>query len=118
MAPADWQASTRFSATSRAASTALRYGTFFMSSLLALSQASNMKALAPVTPAQFSSRGLARKSVASSAIELTADAVGTVMPTKVLETRAIGTRSSGLYGRLSCRNGCAVNADVGDIRRT
>ena len=77
-----------------------------------------MKALAPVTPAQFSSPGLARSSAANSFSELAGEATGTVMPTKVLETRAIGARSSGLYGRLSCRNGCAVNAEVGDISRT
>ena len=76
-----------------------------------------MKALAPVTPAQLSSPGLSRTSAISSSSELAGEAVGTVMPTKVLETRAIGARSSGLYGRLSCRNGCAVNAEVGDSSR-
>ena len=68
-----------------------------------------MKLLAPVTPAQLSSPGLARTSATSSFSELAGEATGTVMPTKVLETRAIGARSSGLYGRLSCRNGCAMN---------
>ena len=82
-----------------------------------MSQASNMKALAPVTPAQLSSPGLARTSATSSSSELAGEATGTVMPTKVLDTRAIGARSSGLYGRLSCRNGCAVNAEVGDSSR-
>src|SRR4029077_5328605 len=96
---------------------ALRYGTFFMSSLLALSQASNMKALAPVTPAQFSSPGLERNRLANSFSELASEATGTVIPMKVLETRAIGARSSGLYGRLSCRNGCAVDAEGGGLRR-
>ena len=35
----------------------------------------------------------------------------------VLDTRAIGARSSDLYGRLSCIHGCAMNDELGDSSR-
>ena len=76
-----------------------------------------MKLSAPVTPAQFTLPGLARASATRSFMELTGRAAGTMMPMIVLDTRAIGARSPGLYGRLSCMNGCAVNDEVGENSR-
>jgi hypothetical protein len=77
-----------------------------------------MNSLAPVTPAQFSLPGSERISATSPASELTSKLTGTDTAMTVLDTRVIGTRSLGLYGRLSWRNGCAVKEDAGDINST
>ena len=82
-----------------------------------MSQPAKLKSSAPVTPAQLSSPGLDFASATSSASELTGITLGTEMPITVLDTRAIGARSSGLYGRLSCIHGCAMNDEVGDSSR-
>ena len=61
-----------------------------------MSQPAKLKSSAPVMPAQFSSPGLAFASATSSPSELTGSTFGTEMPMTVLDTRAIGARSSGL----------------------
>ena len=66
-----------------------------------------------MTPAQLSVPGSERASAISLSSESMFRLAGTDMATMVLDTRVIGTRSLGLYGRLSCRNGCAVNDEVG-----
>ena len=82
-----------------------------------MSQPAKLKSSAPVMPAQLSSPGLAFASATSSPSELTGSTFGTEMPMTVLETRAIGARSSALYGRFSCIHGCAMNDEVGDSSR-
>ena len=82
-----------------------------------MSQPEKLKSSAPVTPAQLSSPGLDFASATSSPIDLTGITAGTEMPMTVLDTRAIGARSSALYGRFSCIHGCAMNDEVGDSSR-
>src|SRR5580698_3737208 len=78
-----------------------------------LSQPANTNSCAPVTPAQSSLPGSARAKATRSPSEATVIPAGTEMAISVFEKRVIGTRSLGLYGRLSCRKGCAVNDDDG-----
>ena len=67
-----------------------------------LSQLSNMMSSAPVKPAQFIWPGLARAASTTSLSDLAGREAGTEIPTTVLDTRAIGARSAGLYGIVSC----------------
>src|SRR5581483_2057596 len=108
----------RPSARSLAASTVLRYGTLEILRSCFFRNASNRKSSAPVTPAQFMVPGSARMRLISSSSVCTGNADGTDMAMMVLETRAIGARSDGLYGRLSRRYGCAVNDELGEYSRT
>ncbi|HEX8808860.1 MAG TPA: hypothetical protein VF760_07685 [Xanthobacteraceae bacterium] len=55
-----------------------------------------------------------RASAISWFIEPTFKLAGTEIEMTVLETRAMGTKSAGLYGRWSWRNGCAVKEEVGE----
>src|SRR5438445_13898650 len=78
----------------------------------------NRKSIAPVVPDQFSVPGCARAIATSSASDLTGRSAGTAMTMMVLEIRAIGWRSLGLYGRLACCKGWAVNDELGEASRT
>src|SRR5580704_17143822 len=96
----------------------LRYGTLLMFSPSCLSQPANMKSSAPVTPAQLSAPDWARVIATRSRNESTCMVIGAAMAINELDTRVIGTRSSGLYGRWSCRYGCAVNDADGENSST
>src|SRR5262245_12793174 len=73
-----------------------------------LSQPSNMMSRAPVRPAQLSWPGLVLASSTTSLSVFTGKSIGTEIPMTVLDTRAIGARSSGLRFR--------IDADIGERR--
>jgi hypothetical protein len=62
----------------------------------------SMMSRAPVRPAQLSWPRLVLASSTTSLSVLTGKSIGTEIPITVLDTRAIGARSSGLYGRSLC----------------
>src|SRR4029078_8628959 len=89
-----------------------------MSRLFFLRKPANRKSMAPVVPAQFSFPGCARVIVTSSESELAGNAAGTAMTMTALEIRAIGRKSSQLYGTLGRLYGWAVIDETGVANRT
>src|SRR6476619_4441234 len=91
-----------------------RQGTFCRFRRAVFTKQSNVHSVIPGTTAALNFPGSARARGTNSASVLIFMDSGTPTPRMVLEIRASGTRSAGVYGSFSYWNGCTVNDPLGD----